>query len=139
MTDIIAANNTAAEEMSLIYLICSCLSGDTKSHKCSIAELIISNPTTIMIRVSIASHSKGDMSKMKPIIHVRIAITRCIRALCSYLNNSLSPLIAYLKDCRRAFIENFFFLSFFMIQKLSIHIEDINYISLVRNLYLLNV
>ena len=72
----IAHTNTAPAAISLAFLANSCFSGETKSTRFSIAEFINSAPKTKPKQSKQTSHSVLFMSKIKPQITTKIAITK---------------------------------------------------------------
>lgn len=90
----IAISKTAPAARSLVRLMASLYSGDTKSASASTAELTASAANTAPITITQAIHSIFDISSRNPALTTQTAAKQCIQALCSFVISKHIPLKA---------------------------------------------
>ena len=92
---VMAATNTAAAEISLMFLISVCCFSEMKSIIFSIAVLnssaVQTNPVTIQSTIA----SIVDIATIRAVTPMASVIKKCIRRLCSVARAFRSPLTAY--------------------------------------------
>lgn len=77
MNEIIAESNTAAADMSLIFLIVGFIEGQTKSHNFSIAEFMISKLKTTAKQIKMTIYSVELIEKKSPAATTNNEMTNC--------------------------------------------------------------